>query len=68
MVGPKPIKRLYVAFLFIVNIDENVVQICNNGKVELFCKNLINVALESGWYISQSKRYYLVFEIVIGGS
>ncbi len=34
-------------------------------NVELFCKDLIDIALKCGRYISQSKRYDLIFKVAI---
>ncbi len=56
-----------MAFSLIFDIDENVVQVYNNKNIELFCQNLVDIALESGWYIDQVKRHYLVLEIAITG-
>ncbi len=51
-----------------LSINENVIELHNNKDVKLFCQDLIDVALESCRYISQSKRHYLVLEVVIVNS
>lgn len=38
----------------------------NNDKyTKLFCYNLVNIILKTGWYIKQTKRYYLILVIII---
>ena len=45
-------------------IDKNVMQMYYYENVKLFCQNFIDIALERGRYIGQSKRHYLVLEII----
>ncbi len=54
-------------FFLALNIDENVVKVHNNEDIELFCQDLINIALKHGWYIGQSERYYLVLQLAVVG-
>ncbi len=56
-----------MAFYLILIIDKNVIQIYNNKYIRLFCQNLVDIVLESDWYIGQSKRYYLVLKMAIAG-
>ena len=60
-----PLNAFYMFFSLAFSIDENVIKVYNNKDVKLFCQNLVNIILESGWYISQSKKHYLIFEIAI---
>lgn len=46
-------------------LDENIIEVYDNEDVKLFCQNLVNIALEGGRCIGQSKRYHLVFEVAI---
>ena len=62
-----PAHCLDVTFALIFSIDENIIQIHNDEDIELFCKDLIDVALECCRSIGQSKKHYLIFEIVVSG-
>ena len=59
------LNSFYVLFAFAFDIDKDVIKVYYHENVKLFYQNLINVALERGWYISQSKKYHLVLEIAI---
>ena len=50
---------------FIFDINKNIVEIYNNKNIKLFHKDLIYVALESGRYINQFEKYYLVLKVAI---
>ncbi len=50
---------------FIFGVDKNVIQVYNDKNIKLFCKNYIDIFLKNDWYISQSKKYYLIFKAVI---
>ena len=52
-------------FAFAFGIDENVIKVYYHEYVELFYQDLIDVALERNWYVSQSKKHYLVLEMAI---
>ncbi len=52
---------------FILSIDEDVIEIHHNKNNTLLYQDLIDVALECGRCVSQSKRYHLVLEIAIEG-
>lgn len=54
-----------MAISFILGIDKNVVQVYNNKDIKLFLQNLINIALEYSWYISQAKKHYIIPNIDI---
>ncbi len=56
-----------MAIFLIFGVDENVIWVYNNIDIKLFCQNLINTALECGWYIGQAKRLYLILEMAIVG-
>ena len=58
---------LDVAFALIFGVDEDIIQIHNDKNIELFRKDLINVALECCRSVSQSKRHYLIFEVAVSG-
>ena len=52
-------------FSLIFGIDENVIEVYYHKNIEYFCQNLVDIALERDQYVSQSKRYHLIFKIVI---
>ena len=54
-----------MAFALIFGIDENIIQIHNNENIELFYKDLIDIALECCQSIGQSKKHYLIFEVAV---
>ena len=54
-----------MTFFFNFDIDKNVIKIHNNKNIKFFCKDLINIALESCQNIDQPKKHYLIFEITI---
>ncbi len=49
-------------------MDENVVKVHNNEDIKLLRQDLIYIALESGQCVGQSKKHYLILEVVIAGS
>ncbi len=55
-------------FSFVFSIDKDVIKVHYYENIKLLYQNLINVALESSLYVGQSKKHYLVLEIVIVGS
>ena len=54
-------------FAFALEIDKNVIEVHYHENVELLCQNLVDIALERGRYVGQSKRYHLVLEMAIAG-
>lgn len=54
-------------FSFVFNINDDIIKVCNNKDVKFFYHNLVDVALESGQCVVQSKRHHLVLEVVIAG-
>ena len=38
----------YVTLTLILSIDDNIIQINDDKKIELFCQNLVDIALEPG--------------------
>lgn len=50
-----------------LSLSKDVIEVYNNENVELFCKDLVDVALEHGRCLDQSKKYYLVFQVFITG-
>ena len=52
-------------FSFAFTVDEDLIEIHYHKDVKFVRQNLVNVALERGQYIGQSKRYYLVLKVAI---
>ncbi len=54
-------------FAFTLGVDEDVIKVHYHEDVMLLCQNLVDIALEYGRYIGQSKKHYLVLEMAIAG-
>ncbi len=54
-------------FIFVFGIDEDVIEVYYHKNVKLFYQDLINVALERGRYVGQSKRHDLILKVAITG-
>ncbi len=61
------LNSFYVLFSFTFGVDEDVIKVHYYENIKLLCQDLIDIALESGQYIGQSKRHHLVLEIAIAG-
>ena len=58
---------LDITFSFVLSIDEDIIQIHNDKDIKLFCKDFIDIVLECCQNIGQSKRYYLILEVIVSG-
>ncbi len=58
---------LYVLFALILSVDKDIIEVYYDENVELLCQDLVDVALERGRCISQSKRHHLVLKMAIPG-
>ncbi len=56
---------LYVLLAFAFSIDKDVIEVHYHKNVKLLCQDLIDIALERGQCVGQSKRHDLVLEVVI---
>ena len=54
-------------FSLVFGVDKDVIKIYYHKNVEFFRKNSINIVLECGRYVDQSKKYYLILEMAITG-
>ncbi len=54
-------------FAFAFSVDKDVIEIHYHKNVNLFCQNLVDITLEGGRCVGQSKKYYLVHKMVIAG-
>ncbi len=57
----------YVLYAFAFDIGGDVIKVHYQENIEVHCQDLIDVLLECGYCISQSKRYHLVLEMAIAG-
>ncbi len=62
-----PSNGLYMLFALTLGIDEDVIGVHYHKNVEFFCQDLVDIALECGRCVGQSKRYYLILEMAIAG-
>ena len=54
---------MWLAYLF--NINHDIFQIHYNKRVELFSKDFINIALNTGWSVGEFKRHNLILEVAV---
>ncbi len=54
-------------FAFTLGVDEDVIEVYYHKNVELFCHDLVDIALKRGRCVGQSKRHDLIFEMTITG-
>ena len=59
------IHRLDMAFSFVLNVNEDIIQIHNNQDIKFFLKNHIDIALKCYQSIGQSKKHYLIFKVTV---
>ena len=57
--------RLDEAFPLVFSVDEDIIQINNDEDIELFHKDLINLALKYCQIISQSKKHHPILKLTI---
>ncbi len=50
---------------FTFSLDKDIIEIHNHENVKLLCQDLIDIALERGQCVGQSKKYHLVFKMAI---
>ena len=56
---------LHMLFAFAFGIDKDVIEVHYHKNVKLLYQNLMNIALERGRYIGQSKKHHLVLKMAI---
>ena len=61
----QPSNGLYIFFALVFSSDKDIIKVDNYKNVKLFSQDLIDITLNRGWYISQSKRYDLIFKMII---
>ncbi len=54
-------------FAFAFGMDEDIIEVHYHKNIELFYQDLVDIALERGQCVDQSKRYHLILEIAIIG-
>ncbi len=58
---------LYVLFAFALDVDEDVIKIHYHENDELFCQDLIDVALKRSRCVGKSKKHDLILDLTITG-
>ncbi len=54
-------------FAFVLDVDEDVIEVHYDKNVEFLCWDLIDVTLKCGRYVCQSKKHHLILEMAIAG-
>ncbi len=62
-----PSNDLDVLFVFVLGVDKDVIEVHYDKNVKLFYQDLIDITLECGRCVSQSKGHHLVLEMAIAG-
>ncbi len=52
-------------FAFAFGIDKDVIKVYYHQNVKFLCQNLIDVALEYGQCVGQSKKHHLILKMAI---
>ena len=52
-------------FTLVFSVDEDIIEVYYHKNVELFCQDLVDIALEGGWCIGLSERHNLVLKVAI---
>ncbi len=58
---------LHMLFAFAFSVNEDIIEVYYHKNVEFLYQDLINIALECNWYISQFKRHDLILEVAMVG-
>ncbi len=58
---------LYVLFVLVLSVDEDVIKIDYHENVKLLYQDLVDIVLKHDRCIGQSKRYDLIFKVTIAG-
>ena len=54
-------------FAFTLGINEDIIKVYYYENIKFFYQDLVDIALERGRYIGQSKRHHLVLKMAIAG-
>ena len=54
-----------MSLVWVLSIDEDVIEVNNDKNIEFLGQNLVNIALETGRCAGQPKKYYLLFKVTI---
>ncbi len=60
-----PLNGFRVLLAFAFNVYEYVINLHYHKIVKLLCQDLVNIALEYGQYVAQSKSHDLILEVAI---
>ncbi len=57
----------YMLVTFAFGIDKDVIKVYYHENVEFLCHDLIDILLERGWCVDQSKTHNLILNVAIAG-
>ena len=57
--------NFYMLFAFTFSIDKDIIKVYYHKNVEFLCYDFIDVALECGRCVGQSKKHHLVHKMAI---
>ncbi len=58
---------MYILFAFALGVDKDVIEVHYHKNAELFCQDLVDIGLERGRCVGQSKKHHLVLKMAIVG-
>lgn len=58
-----PLNRINM--IYIIGIDENIIEIHNNKNIQFLSQDLIDITLKTSSNVEQAKQYDLLFAITI---
>ena len=54
-----------VSLALVLGIDKDVIKVNKNKDIKFLGQDLVNIALEAGRCVGQTKKHYLVLEVAI---
>ena len=55
-------------FALAFGVDKDIIEVYYHKNIELLCQDLVDIILERGQCVDQSKRHHLVLKMAIAGS
>ena len=53
---------------WILDVDQDVIQIHHNKDIKLFSKDLVDIALKASGCVGKTKGYYLILKVAVFGA
>ena len=60
-----PSNGIDMSLTWVLCVHGDVIEVKNDKNIEFLGQDLVNIALETGRYIRQPKKHYLIFEVVV---